>query len=62
MAKEILAIPEEKLGEVIQVIRSGLGNVDGGSYLQEISDETREQLIKWCNEEEKYLESISHDS
>ncbi len=46
MAKEILAIPEERLIEVIAVIRAGL-------EITETSDETREQLMKWCNEEEE---------
>jgi len=56
MAKEILAIPEEKLSEVIAVIRTGLEYVDDGyDELPTISDETREQLTKWCNDEEDYL-------
>lgn len=49
MAKEILAIPEEHLAEVIKVIREGL------KHLPEISDETRTQLSRWCHEEENYL-------
>lgn len=55
MAKEILAIPEERLAEVIKVIRAGLEFVDSGEYLPQISDETREQLEKWCDSEEEYL-------
>jgi len=60
MAKEILAIPEEKLSEVIAVIRSGLEHVDDGhNDLSTISDETREQLTEWCDKEEDYLKRIS---
>ena len=47
MAKEILAIPEESLNEVIIVIRTGL------SYVKDdISDETIEQLKHWCDKME----------
>jgi len=49
MAKEILAIPEEFLADVIRVIRAGLEHVD---YCY---SETREQLNKWCDEETQYL-------
>ena len=43
MAKEILAIPEESLNEVIIVIRTGL------SYVRDdISDET----FDWCDKME----------
>lgn len=48
MAKEILAIPEDNLLEVIAVIRAGLTIVD-------VSLETIEQLTRWCDEEEEYL-------
>lgn len=58
MAKETLTIPEEKLPEVIKVIRAGLEYVDSGHYLPQISDETREQLAKWCDEQEEYLKRI----
>lgn len=51
MAKEILAIPEQFLSEVIMVIRNGLSSTD----LSFLSDETVEQLEKWCDEEEEYL-------
>ena len=57
MAKEILVVPEEKLSEVIAVIRAGLEYVDDGyGDISIISDETREQLEKWCKEELEYLE------
>ena len=48
MAKEILAIPEESLTEVIKVIRNGLKH-------SLVSDETRHNLEQWCNEEEEYI-------
>ena len=48
MALEILSIPEEQLLEVVTVIRAGLQVVD-------VSRETSDYLIKWCNEEEEYL-------
>ena len=48
MAKEILAIAEEDLPEVIAVIRAGLSQV-------EVSEDVRSQLIKWCDDEEEYL-------
>ena len=50
MAKEILSIPEENLKEVIGVIRIGLG------HIRFISEETRANLTKWCDEEEEYLQ------
>jgi len=46
MAREILSISEEKLSEVIAVIRQGL------KHLTDVSDETRKQLTEWCNKEE----------
>lgn len=51
MAKEILAVPEQYVEEVILIIRTGLSNLDY-SFL---SDEVVEQLEKWCDEEEEYL-------
>jgi len=48
MAKEILAVPEERLLEVIAVIRAGLA-------VSAVSDETVVQLAKWCDEEEAYM-------
>ncbi len=60
MAKEILAIPEERLAEVIKIIRTGLEFVDILRCLDEpqTADETREQLEKWCDVEEEYLKLI----
>ncbi len=45
MASEILAVPEGKLLEVIIVIRAGLRCVD-----EQVSDEVRKQLAKWCGD------------
>lgn len=50
MAKEILAVPEEHLEDVIYVIRRGLQ-----STKKSIDKEVYEQLKKWCDEEEEYL-------
>lgn len=58
MAKEVLAIPEENLEEVVRVIRTGLECVGSSHYLPQISDETRVQLTKWCDDEEEYLKRI----
>jgi hypothetical protein len=51
VASEILAVPEQHLAEVIEVIRTGLGMIDTF-----ISSEVREQLTKWCDEESAYLD------
>ena len=51
MAKEILAVPEEYLEEVIRVIRAGL-------VIASACDVVREQLTKWCDSEEEYLRTI----
>lgn len=45
MGTELLAVPEERLAEVILVIRMGLGEDPTG-----VSDETRAMLDKWCDE------------
>lgn len=49
MAKEVLAVPEECLEEVIQVIRAGL------KASPEVSVDVRENLERWCTDEEQYL-------
>lgn len=54
MASEILTVPEESLEEVIRVIRAGLGHT-------RVSSDTRRNLKKWCDEEEKYLKSLQDD-
>jgi len=48
MAKEILAVPEEYLPAVIAVIRNGLA-------VTSVPKEVKENLLKWCKEEEKYM-------
>ena len=50
MAKEILAIPEESLPEVIRVIRAGLTYFRLPS--KNVSDETKDRLIDWCDKME----------
>ena len=51
MAKEILAVPEEHLEEVILVLRTGLKTA-------KVSKEVHERLSRWCDEEEKYIERL----
>lgn len=54
MAKEVLAIPEEHLAEVIRVIRHGLKR---GMGAPRISKEVRKALTSWCHDEEEYVKS-----
>lgn len=49
MASETLTVKEEKLGEVIDVIRIGLRTAT-------ISENTRAHLVGWCREMEFYLQ------
>lgn len=49
MATEILTVPENHLLEVICVIRKGI------EASPKISPVVREQLMKWCTDEEKYM-------
>jgi ATP sulfurylase len=51
MAKEILVVPEEHLQQVIDILRAGLLVVGGA-----VRPEVKEQLIKWCDEEQEYLD------
>lgn len=55
MASEILAVPEDRLMDVIRVIRAGL------KAEKNVPREVRSQLTKWCNEEEEYLNRGSED-
>lgn len=55
MASEILAVPEERLAEVVAVIRAGLKAAT-------VSPETDRNLTKWCNEEEAYLKRLNNPS
>ncbi len=50
MANETLSVPEEKLWEVIQVIRAGLE-----AKVPTTSAETKKRLKQWCDDEEAYL-------
>lgn len=49
MASEILAVSEENLLEVINIIRTGLKNS------KRVSKSVRKKLTAWCNEEEAYM-------
>jgi hypothetical protein len=55
MAKEILAIPEEYLEEVITIIRTGLKNS------KKLTPQVKKQLEKWCKEEEEYLKELNEE-
>lgn len=48
MATELLAVPEEKLPEVIRVIRAGLKK-------EKVSRDTRKNLLTWCKMQEEYI-------
>lgn len=56
MASEILAVPEDRLEEVIAIIRCGLK-----SYTGRISKDTRKGLKTWCDEEEEYLRRMEEE-
>ena len=51
MAKEILAVPESQLREVIAVLRVGMEHID-------VTQETRTALHTWCNDEETYADEL----
>ena len=53
MANEILAVPEDHLGDVIRILE--LGMVRARDLGVTIHPEVFEQLTKWCNEEKEYL-------
>ena len=56
MAKEILAVPEDHLMDVIEVIRAGLGALgDSVDAVVEFN------LTKWCNEMEEYVFRLSEE-
>lgn len=57
MAKEVLVVPEERLGEVIRVIRAGLKAISGKG--DDVTNDTWSNLTKWCNEQEAYLKRLS---
>lgn len=55
MASEILSIPEDYLEEVIDIIRVGLRECEP------VNLKVKQQLTKWCDEEQAYLERLRHD-
>ena len=55
MAKEILAVPEEHLQEVIDIIRMGLDNS------LNVTPDVAYNLKKWCDGEEDYLNDLSDE-
>ena len=55
MASEILAVPEEDLAGVIDVIRAGLGTA------HKVKPSVKKNLLKWCKEEEEYLKRLQED-
>jgi len=59
MGKEILAVPEHALYEVIYVIRLGLKQVEEAGGDPHVSHRTFYNLDKWCNEEEAYLKELA---
>ena len=62
MGKEILAIPEEYLEDVISVIRIGLEILKIGlPNKDERSLTVIRMLEKWCNEEQEYIERWNDD-
>lgn len=55
MAKEILAVPEDDLKFVCEVIRAGLKAVN-------VPLSTRAGLEQWCDEEEAYIVRMEDES
>jgi len=53
MAKEVLYIPEEKLKELVLIIRAGVFYCK--HYNIRFSDDTLSYLKEWCDNEEEYL-------
>lgn len=52
MASEALSIPEEHLGEVIDIIRAGLKSK------KHVTPEVRDALTTWCEEESEYAHRL----
>ncbi len=66
MAKEALYISEERLGELIRVIRAGLKAVaitpdDDCPKPPGVRRETAEILKRWCADEAKYLRGFGKE-
>lgn len=55
MAKEVLAVPEDSLLEVIKIIRAGL------KATKKVTPDVRYNLKKWCDEEEAYMKGLNED-
>lgn len=61
MAKEALYISEERVGELIRVIRAGLNVVERQRGQQDVPErpkvrrETAAILKRWCAEEARYM-------
>ena len=58
MTKEILAIPEQHLQEVIDIIRAGIFSIG----VLAVSQEVKDALFQWCDEEEEYLSRLSGET
>ena len=56
MAKEILAVPEERLAEVCRVIRAGLLVEKASNY--PLHPDTVDGLEGWCADIDEYLQDI----
>lgn len=54
--KTILVIPDDKLSQIVAIIRDGIIiNDERDSNLIFIKEETKEYLRRWCNDCERYL-------
>ncbi len=65
MAKEAIYIQEERVGELIRVLRAGLKALpktpDGEKpQANGVRRETAAILTRWCKEEERYLREAMH--
>ena len=63
MAKDILAVPENRLREFICILRAGIEYsqaipLDPLAKFEMISYETIHALREWCDNEEKYLDDL----
>lgn len=52
---ETLAVPEQHLLEVCQIIRAGI------AARKRVTPEVRRNLLKWCKEEEEYMRQNGKD-
>lgn len=58
MANETLTIPEERLADVILVIRCGLCYVDETA----IHNDVTPKLLEWCAGQEEYLKQLAEEN